>query len=143
MRLPLKWLRTHTLLVSAVAVLVLVVLVFYFFWPREQVTQANFQRIELGMSQAELIALLGAPDSHAVELGFVTDSKTYAINFASNQQQLRERGFRNYQREQWISSEISIVVILDLDGVVVCKYSADGQKWSWFAFLRSRVSRLF
>jgi hypothetical protein len=70
MRLAWTWLRSHRLLALVALAIAVSVLVFSF-WPRERITQANFQKIQVGMSQAGLRELLGEPEYEAVEFGLV------------------------------------------------------------------------
>lgn len=142
MRFPSKWLRSHPLLALFILGLVAATVAFVL-WPRERVTLANFQKIDLGMSQADVTALLGTPGIQVAELGFITDEKTYSVNFSLDKDDLRRKGHRDYLFQQWDSREIVIVVISDQDGHVVCKYSNDGRKWSWRELIPSSIRRLF
>jgi hypothetical protein len=142
MRRPWDWLRSHPR-VALLATAVAAVAVVFVSWPRETVTRANFQRIQVGMSQAELWALFGRPEYDTVELGLVPGPETFTVNFDQSDDERHRRGFRNYRRQQWTSREITIVVISEPDGGVVCRYSCEGQWRGWREFLRSWVSRLF
>ena len=107
--------------------------------PRERVTRANLEKIELDMSQAGLHGLLGPPDYQTVELGMVNGPNSYSTNFGDSAKELRLRGYRDYTRQQWHSPEITIITISDAEGRVVCKYSGEGQRrvnaidivWYW------------
>jgi hypothetical protein len=125
----LSWLA---LLAAALATFMLALVL----WPHGTVTRANFQRIRVGMSQADLRDLLGQPEYDTVELGLVKGSETYSLNFTESEEKRRERGFRNYRRQQWSSSEITIIAISDLEGSVVCRYAGGGQRRSWLDLLR-------
>jgi hypothetical protein len=56
-----RWLRSHPILCSVATVLVAAVLLFAFL-PKPRVTKANYERITLGMAQADLHNLLGIPE---------------------------------------------------------------------------------
>jgi hypothetical protein len=129
--------------VALLATAVAAVAVVFVSWPRGAVTRANFQRIQVGMSQADLSGLLGPPDYDTVELGLVQGPETYTVSFGESDDERHRRGFRNYRRQQWTSSEVEIVVISDSAGSVVCRYRSEGQSSSWLDFLRSWISRSF
>jgi hypothetical protein len=105
-------------------------------WPKQRISAANFEKIEIGMSQAELYGLLGAPEIDFVELGQVQGPDKYSINHYFSKDQLRGMGYQDYRRQEWTSSEISIVVVSDSQGQVVCRYSSEGRPWNWRMFLR-------
>ena len=130
--------RFQPLLIS-VAVTVGVLALLVFVWPKGHVTRASFAKIRIGMSQSELHDLLGcAPDHRAMDLGRVDGPDRYAVNFAIDPKELRRKGYQDYWREQWTSAEVTITVITDLKGQVVCRYSGGGQSrlrdfWNWFS----------
>jgi hypothetical protein len=129
-------------LLAATAVAVAVVLLL---WPRGAATQANFERIQVGMSQADLRGLLGRPEYDFVELGLVQGPEIYALDFGRTADQLRQRGFRAYRRQHWRSLDMTFTVISDPAGGVVCRYSRYGGKGTspgWLEYLRSWVSRV-
>jgi hypothetical protein len=119
-------------------VAVIVVTVILTLWPRQRITAANFSKSQIGMSQAELRGLLGDPEFDSVLFGLVEGPKTFItkFDFSNEQEQLRQRGFQDYRFQQWTSSEISIVVVSDQEGQVVCRYSSEGRPWEWRRFLR-------
>jgi hypothetical protein len=121
------------LAVLAIALAVLAII----FRPRLRVTQANFHRIQIGMSQAELSALLGPPELQVLESGLVEGPEKYITNSSQTEEQARQRGFRDYHRQQWASSEITIIAISDPEGRVACRYSAGGRTADWLDYLRS------
>jgi hypothetical protein len=108
-----------------------IVAVAVFFWPRERDSLANFQKIRIGMSQAELLGLLGPPNSATAELGLVVGPDKYGRGFRGPEIEAKKRkhGFRDYLRQEWGSADrqhvppksVSIVVISDLEGKVVCR----------------------
>ena len=141
MRLFLDWRRARPRLVpvrSFLAALLVVML-----WPRERATRLDFAKIHPGMSQAELQQLLGMPEFDVLETGLVNDSENYSTNNHLTKEEKRERGFREYQHQQWSSPEISIVVISDLQGRAVCRYAGPGHGRAWIAFLRYWLRRWF
>jgi hypothetical protein len=112
-------------------------------WSSNPVSRANFGRIQLGMSQAEVHSLLGKPGIQTVQLGLVTGPDRYVTNFSQSVEECRQRGFRDYQWQQWISTELSIVVVFDLESRVVCRYAGPGEKPYWIEVLQSWLSRWF
>jgi hypothetical protein len=135
-----RWLRSHPRLAAALFTGALVASflgLLVLLWPPNPITRANFDRIRVGMSQAELYGLLGAPQYQTVESGLVEGPETYATNRDQSDEERRRRGFREYRRQQWTSSEVTIIVISEPQGRVVCRYSGDGQTRDWLAFLRS------
>jgi len=141
---PWRFIRSHPLptlaILATLTGVVALVLVPLF---KNPVSRANFGRIHVGMSQAEVYRLLGQPEYQSVELGLVDGPETYTINFGQTVEERRRRGFREYQREQWCASGITITVIADLDhGRVVCRYIVEGEP-NWIAVLRSWLSRWF
>lgn len=130
--------RYQPLLISVAVVVGLVALLVYA-WPKGRVTRASFAKIRIGMSQTELHDLLGrAPDLRAMDLGRVEGPDRYAVNFATDPKELRRKGYGDYWREQWTSSEVTIIVITDLKGQVVCRYTGGGQSrlrdfWNWLS----------
>jgi hypothetical protein len=76
------------------------------------------------MSQAELHHLLGSPHYQVVEIGLVNGPKIYATNGWLSAEEKRRLGYREYRRQAWSSLELTIVAISDLQGWVVCRYTA-------------------
>ena len=115
------------------ALAVVIVTVTLAFWPKHRITRANFDKIQIGMSQAELRGLLGPPRIvDEFELGqvrgeeyvWVDNGRLLLIYQDGNQSwstclddnnyrylskdDLRRMGFQDYQQQVWISSEIRI-----------------------------------
>jgi hypothetical protein len=112
-------------------------------WPRERVTAGNFDKVRLGMSQAELYRLLGPPMYQTTELGLVRGPEDYTVGLQTAREQLLGGRFQEYFREHWHSSEIAITVISLPDGVVVCRYKGEGvAAQTWLEVCRSWLSRL-
>jgi WD40 repeat protein len=86
-------------------------------------------------------AARAAPEYDAEELGLVDGPETYTVNFGQSYEERRQRGFRDYRRQQWTSPEISIIVISEPEGRVVCRYGGKGREPYWLALLRSWLSR--
>jgi hypothetical protein len=63
--------------------------------------------VQIGMSQAEPCGLLGRPQYEALEVGLVEGPEKYAVNFGQGSDEQSPRDFRNYRRQQWISSELT------------------------------------
>jgi hypothetical protein len=118
-------------------VAVIVATVILTFWPRQRITAANFCTIQIGMSQTELRGLLGDPEFDFVGLGVVEGPDIYVTNSILPEEQLRQRGFQDCRYQQWTSSEITISVISNQQGEVVCRWSSKGRPWEWREFLRS------
>jgi hypothetical protein len=114
------------------------VILAFLLWPKQRITQANFEKIQVGMSQEELHQLLGTPYSEVVELGLVIDPHTF-LPPSGTPAELRQKGYKEYRWQFWASSEITIGVISDTEGQVVCRYSQPGQERGWQEFLRSLV----
>ena len=131
----MRW-RFQPLLIS-IAVVVGVLAVLVAVWPKGRVTHASFSKIRIGMSQDELHDLLGRePDLRAMDLGKIGGPDHYTVNFATDPKELRRMGYQDYRREQWTSAEVTIIVITDLKGQVVCRYHRGGQSrfrdfWNW------------
>jgi hypothetical protein len=124
-----------------VLVLLAAVLLFVL-WPGKRVTKANFEHIAIGMPQSDLHALLGTPEYEARESGLVVGPESYIVNATQSEEEQRRRGFLDYQRQQWSSQELSIVVILDADQRVACRYTGPAQQ-SFFERIRIYLSKLF
>jgi hypothetical protein len=92
------------------------------------------------MSQADLRELLGAPEFDCAELGLVEGPDDYIAYSSSNDEKLRQQGFRDYRRQHWTSSQISIVVVSDKQGQVVCRYTSHGEPWNWRVLLRYLIN---
>ena len=135
MRLVWRALWSRPVLAFA-ALAIIVGAVILALWPKEKITAVNFAKIEVGMPQAELRGLLGPPEFDRVLFGLVEGRNTFTTNFYFSNEQLRQRGFRDYRFQQWTSSEISIVVVSDQEGQVVSRYSHEGRPWNWRMFLR-------
>jgi hypothetical protein len=118
-----------------------VVVLWFVAWPEDPVSRANFRGIEVGMPVAEVCRVLGAPQVDVEELGMVGGPGTYSVNFGPSAEEQRRRGFRVCRRQQWSSPDITIIVISDPEGQVVCRYSGEGQEPYWLARLRSWLSR--
>lgn len=143
-RRSIHWLQLTAMIVAAVGIGILA----FVTWNRDhQIRHRNYSRIHVGMSQADLRSLLGCdPDYKVSELGLVTapeGPECYSTNFGAKPEELRSRGFKECQRLQWHSPEITISVILDSSGIVVCRYKSGGQTTTWFQKLCAAISRRF
>jgi hypothetical protein len=132
MTLVRNWVRSRPFLVFFAFAIAVATLVFTL-WPKQTITKANFDKIQVGMSQTDLFQLLGPPEYVKVEFGLVEGPETYIITDVHPEGFWR--GSRYFQRQGWRSSEIGITVICDLNGEVVCRYSCKGESWTW-RFLR-------
>lgn len=124
------------------AVVLVVVAIAFCLRPRpagtkKPITQATFDEIHLGMRQAELLEMLGKPDFETAELGKVNGPESYSLNFSQSEAERRARGYEDYHRRQWTSSAITIIVITDAKGAVVCRYSGEGNRVSWWRAVRA------
>jgi hypothetical protein len=137
MALIRNWVRSRPFLAFLAFAIVLAALVFAL-WPKQRITKANFDKIQAGMSQEELRQLLGTPYFDNVQLGLVIDPQTFAPP-SGPPGELRRKGYKEYRWQNWASSEISIGVVSDSEGQVVCRYSQPGQEWDWREFLRSLI----
>ena len=110
MRLFRTRLHAYVALVLLACVVTAVIVVLLL--PGERVTEANYEKIKLGMSQAEVQRLLGPPDHE-------------------------DRGDSIYQ--QWHSPELTIILISDGAGGVRARWSGKGKRtasvfemlWYW------------
>ena len=140
-RRSIHWLQLTAMIVAAIGIGVLA----FVTWNRDhQISHRNYSRIHVGMSQADLRSLLGCdPDYKVSELGMVSGPDDYASNFGTKPEELRKLGYKECQRLQWHSPEITISVILDSTGIVVCRYKSGGQTTTWFQKLCGAISRRF
>jgi hypothetical protein len=133
----------YWLLVVFLASLMALIIVVLILKPRGNITQANFQKIRIGMTESALRHWLGPPDYQTVELGLVRGPISYSVDFGSDKEALRQQGHRDYRRQQWSSAELTIIAISDTEGKVVCCYRGEGQKnsptwrviWYWISQL--------
>jgi len=126
-----NWVRSRPFLIFFAFAIVVATLVFTF-WPKQRITKANFDKIQIGMSQEELLQLLGTPEIDTVQLGLVEDPQTFIILGSDSR-------YKDYRFQQWTSSEISIGVVSDSEGQLVCRYSNPGREWDWRVFFRSLI----
>jgi hypothetical protein len=145
-----------------VALAVVIATVTLALWPKQRITAANYDKIQIGMSQAELRGVLGPPqrvedfvgqfcgeEFISVENGMLV--RTFRVgdqgfitaldyNYSHyGKDELRRMGFKDYQRQVWISSEISIVLITNQEGHVADRFSGEGVTWNWRRFLPFKI----
>jgi hypothetical protein len=77
--------------------------------PRERVTRANYDKIEIGMSVADVESLLGPPDFRWI--GPILSK--YTVEYPPG--------------HGWSSPEVTILVMPDANGRIVYRRCADGQ----------------
>ena len=124
MRLFRTRLHAYITLVFVACVVTAVIVVLLL--PPERVTRANFEKIELGMSTADVQRLLGRrPNFEMVESGIVRGPAAYSMDF--DPKGLRQDGYQDYKRQQWDSPDVIIVVVSDATGRIVCRYTAPGE----------------
>jgi hypothetical protein len=128
-------------LLASMALALVAAALFWIVWPRPWVTRKNFARIRVGMSQAELYQIFGRPEYDAQSFGLVSGPDTFSTNDHQSIDERRRRGFLVYRFQQWASPELSIVAISDLQGRVVCRYTAPGHTPGWFTALQGWLSR--
>ena len=119
-----KFLYWVTVLV-ALLLIVLLVPVAISFWPR--VTAENYAQIDVGMSLEDVERILGKPRYDEAEYGVIGETGAYVTNKSLSEQDRLEMGYRRYRRLQWMSHEITIVVVFDSNGVVATRYRGEGQ----------------
>jgi hypothetical protein len=100
MRISRIWLQSR-LLFATFGVAIVAVALLVGFWPREVITQKNFAKIQIGMSQDELCRLLGTPEYQTVETGLVNGPNCYSINAHQSAEEARRRGYGQYRRQHW------------------------------------------
>ena len=92
-----------------------------------KISTANYQRLSRTMDMDRVEQLLGTPGYHVKELGKVTDTGEYVTNATLSDQEKLRKGYRQYHRKQWVSRQITIVVVFDESGMVATRYSNEGQ----------------
>ena len=100
--------------------------VFLSLWP--QVTAANYDRIMNSMTMQDVRQLLGRADYDCTEYGIIGSSGAYVINDSLTDEEKIALGYQKYRRLHWISREITITVVFDMEGLVATRYSSDGQE---------------
>jgi hypothetical protein len=95
--------------------------------PRERVTRANFEKIEIGMSLADVERLLGPPSGRKPMLGMFQDGR-FVWDGLDGAEELRRKGYGDYDMLGWASPGIEIVVFFDTHGIVVDRLAA-WQTW--------------
>ena len=90
--------------------------------PRERVTRANFEKIEIGMSVADVETLLGPPDFEWYD-AIVPKPRTLDSGPHG-----REQDYEQSTGQGWNSAEITILVTADANGRIVRRDSADGRR---------------
>ena len=134
--------RRLTIALTSTAIIAVIVALTFWLVAPDPVSQSAYDRIRLGMTQAELRSLLTrSPDYESRELGLVRGPENYTVNMAASPATLRSRGFRDYRRQQWQSAEITITVISDPAGHVVCRYKGGGQPRHWLDHARLWIAR--
>ena len=137
MRRLSKWLSSHPVFASLLAV-VAVALLLFVFSSSLRITKGNFAKITIGMSQEDIYELLGKPQFDQWESGFVGGPTAYSTTHYAD-----EWGSKHYRRQEWRSLEFAITVILDPEQRVVCRYSYVPRHQSWLDYIRWRFSGLF
>ena len=134
------------LILCGLVVLLGVGVMLAFVYQREaRISRGNYARIHRGMSEADVMRLLGSPDHDMMQFGLVSAAEgpgAYAANFLGPTPELRKRGYKDYRFLQWASPQITIVIICDKSGSVAAKYTGVGQErsmQSWF----NRTMRVF
>lgn len=108
--------RRFRLLTVAFALLFLLVVVAIFRLLQDGITRETFSRIEVGAGLQEVETLLRRKADHSERIrGSVADADTFLFDADPNDQ--IDFGFH-----QWNASQITIVVITDAEGRVVCRY---------------------
>jgi hypothetical protein len=141
-----RWFRTRARLCLSLAFLgcLLMAVTLSLMLPRERVTLANLKRIELGMSKADVCRLLGAPRAQTAVLGIFRDGRLELGPIFYSSQELHRLGYHDYTQLGWASPEMTILVIVNVEGLVVARTSLDrGSSLTWFDELRLWVSRFF
>jgi hypothetical protein len=89
--------------------------------PRERVTRANYDKIRTGMSEADLLRLLGPPDFEKQVF-----QNTLAFGPVHVRSMEEDRGIYR----QWVSPKAAILVIVDDAGTVVHRNFIERGLWS-------------
>ena len=110
---------------GALLLIALLVPVAISFWPR--VTAENYAQIDVGMSLADVERILGKPRYDNAEYGIIGETGAYVTNRSLSEEDKLAMGYRKYRRLQWMSHEITIVVVFDSHGLVATRYRGEGQ----------------
>jgi hypothetical protein len=90
---------------------------------------AEFAAIQPGMTHDEVERRLGKkPGYQKMMLGKVISPTSFASN--SNPLPKDRHRYQQYDFQQWTTSELTVMIVFDLEGRVVCRYSSAGQT-SW------------
>jgi hypothetical protein len=101
----------------------------YLYHFRDRVTQSNFDKISEGMPLKDVYVLLGRKPDHV--------SKD--LKMADAQRPFFPPG--RFERHQWDSSELTIVVVVDDINRVVDRYDVQAQLQPWYIRLLNSVKR--
>ena len=71
--------------------------------------------------------ILGPHRYDYTEYGTIGKTGAYVTNNSLSDQEKLDRGYQLYRRLHWISPEITITVIIDVNGRVATRYRSDGQ----------------
>jgi hypothetical protein len=119
--------RLHAYVSLVVLACVLIAGIVVLLLPRERVTRANFEKIEIGMSLADVERLLGPPSGRQPMLGMFQDGR-FVWDGLDGAEELRRKGYGDYDMLGWASPGIEIVVFFDIHGIVVDRLAA-WQTW--------------
>jgi hypothetical protein len=109
---------------------------------RDRVTLSNFGSIEVDVPLKEVEALLGrGPDHIWKTLGRVESPDVFVTNADPIVQE--KMTHRMYHLYQWQSSELTIVVVVDEAGKVVCRYQSGPVVEPWYVRFLQTVKRSF
>ena len=103
---------------------------------RDRVSQATFDKVELGMTFTEVDDLFRRKPDHFTNVdGTVHDPSTFLIHYSTGRAAVTHPTHRLHQ---WTSSELTAVVVFNRDGLVVCRYTGESQPDAWYQrFLRA------
>jgi hypothetical protein len=124
--------RRRTLLVALVGLAVVVAAVVVLLWPRAgRVTRANRDRIRIGMSRADVEAILGPPGDYATVLfcegsGSAVDPREV---YAEAARSFSPVNARDRDQACWCGNDCVIFIAFDVDGRVLGQSSMQPRIW--------------
>lgn len=141
-----RW-RNRTLLGMVFLVLVFTVTLIVLIPDQGDVSRAGFSRIRQGMSEVDIIAVLGQPDrSHVILV--MRDPQTRAIQHhvvagGSTIATLQSQGYEPVRQLTWFNSRVTITIDLDQSGAIAQTALGEGRPHAAIVKVIDRFEDLF